>query len=138
MYVSEIKIRVRYAETDKMGYCHHGNYAQYFEEGRTELMRELGLSYLALENKGVMLPVLELKTKFLKPAFYDDVLTIRTTLKRFPSVRIQFFYETFKQDGTKINEAETTLVFVDANTMKPQRPPAFFLENLKPHFENLK
>ncbi len=130
MFISEIKIRVRYAETDKMGYCHHSVYAQYFEEGRTELMRDLGVSYLDMENKGIMLPVLELKTKFLKPAFYDDVLTIRTTLKEYPGVKIKFHYETINQHGEKINFAETTLVFVKAETMKPTKPPLFFLEKL--------
>ena len=71
MYVSEIKLRVRYAETDKMGYCHHGNYAQFFEMGRTELMREVGLSYKELEERGVMLPVLELKTTFFANIFLE-------------------------------------------------------------------
>lgn len=131
MYISEIKVRVRYAETDKMGYCHHGNYAQYFEMGRTELMRDLGISYKSLEDKGIMLPVLELKTKFLIPAYYDDELTIKTTLKTYPGVRITFFYETFKEDGTKINEAETTLVFVNEKTMKPIKPPVLFLDRVK-------
>lgn len=131
MYVSEIKIRVRYAETDKMGYCHHGNYAQYFEMGRTELMRDIGLSYRELEDRGVMLPVLELKTTFLIPAYYDDELTIKTSLKEYPGVRIKFYYETFKADGTLINKAETTLVFVDEKTMKPIKPPVFFLEKVK-------
>ena len=131
MIVSEIKLRVRYAETDKMGYCHHGNYAQYFEMGRTELMREVGLSYFELEKRGVMLPVLDLKTTFLTPAYYDDELTIKTTLKKYPGVRITFDYEVFKADRTLITTAETTLVFVDEKTMKPIRPPAFFLEKLK-------
>lgn len=131
MYISEIKLRVRYAETDKMGYCHHGNYAQYFEMGRTELMRDIGISYRVLEDKGIMLPVLDLKTKFLIPAYYDDELTIRTTLKEYPGVRIKFHYETFKADGTRINIAETTLVFVDEKTMKPIKPPVFFLEKVQ-------
>lgn len=131
MYTSEIKLRVRYSETDKMGYCHHGNYAQYFEMGRTELMRELGISYLDMENRGVMLPVLDLKTKFLIPAYYDDELTIKTYLKEYPGVRIKFYYETFKSDGTKINTAETTLAFVSAETMRPIKPPTFFLEKVQ-------
>ena len=131
MYVSEIKLRVRYAETDKMGYCHHGNYAQYFEMGRTELMREIGVSYKELEDRGIMLPVLELKTKFLIPAYYDDELIIKTTLKKYPGVRLTFHYETFKSDGKRINVAETTLVFVDEKTMKPIKPPIFFLEKVQ-------
>ena len=131
MYVSEIKVRVRYAETDKMGYCHHGNYAQYFEMGRTELMRDIGLSYKELEDLGVMLPVLELNTKFLIPAYYDDELTIKTTLKEYPGARIKFHYETFKSDGTKINVSEAVLVFVNEKTMKPIKPPVFFLDKVK-------
>jgi len=131
MYVSEIKVRVRYAETDKMGYCHHGNYAQYFEMGRTELMRDIGLSYRELEDSGIMLPVLDLNTKFINPAYYDDELTIRTTLKEYPGVRIKFYYEVFKTDGTKITDATTTLVFVKQETMRPIKPPVHFLEKVK-------
>ncbi|MCT4580493.1 MAG: acyl-CoA thioesterase [Flavobacteriales bacterium] len=131
MYTSEIKLRVRYSETDKMGYCHHSNYAQYFEMGRTELMRELGISYLDMENRGVMLPVLDLQTKFLIPAYYDDELTVKTHLKEYPGVRITFHYETFKADGTKINTAKTTLAFVNAETMRPIKPPTFFLEKVQ-------
>ncbi len=131
MYVSEIKVKVRYAETDKMGYCHHGNYAQYFEMGRTELMRDLGISYKAIEDLGVMMPVLELKTKFLMPAYYDDELTIKTSLKDYPGARVKFHYEVFKKDGKRISIAETTLVFVDGKTMKPIKPPVFLLDKVK-------
>lgn len=136
MYISKIKLRVRYSETDKMGYCHHSNYAQYFEMGRTELMRNLGISYIEMENRGVMLPVLDLKTRFLKPAYYDDELTIVTTLKDYPGVKITFYYETFKSDGSKINMAETTLAFVNSSTMKPIKPPVFFLEKVKDLLNN--
>ena len=93
MLTNETKIRVRYGETDQMGYLYHGNYAQYYEIGRTEMMRSLGLSYDNLEKKGIILPVYSLNVKFLKPAKYDEILTIRTTVEEIPSVRIHFKYQ---------------------------------------------
>jgi acyl-CoA thioester hydrolase len=93
MYISETKLRVRYAETDRMGYAYYGNYAQYYEVGRVEALRQLGLSYRSLEDSGIFLPVLHYSVKFFKPAFYDDLLTVRTIIKEIPQTRIKFFYE---------------------------------------------
>ncbi len=135
MYTFETKIRVRYAETDKMGYAHHSNYASYIEEARTEMMRSIGISYLEMENKGVMLPVLELQTTFLKPAFYDDVITVKTIVSEYPSIRFKLSYEIYNQKKELMSTAKTTLVFVNAETMKPMRPPTFFLEKLDQFFE---
>jgi len=135
MYVFETKIRVRYSETDKMGYSHHSNYASYIEEARTEMMRSMGISYLEMENKGVMLPVIELQTTFLKPAFYDDVITIKTIVKEYPSIRFKLSYEIYNAKGDLMSTAKTTLVFVSAETMKPIRPPAFFLDKLDLFFK---
>ncbi len=134
MYIFETKIRVRYSETDKMGYAHHGNYASYIEEARTDMMRSIGISYLEMENKGIMLPVLELQTTFLKPAFYDDVITIKTIVEEYPSIRFKLLYEIYNQKNELMSTAKTTLVFVNADTMKPTRPPAFFLNKLAPYF----
>ena len=135
MFKSEIKIRVRYAETDKMGYCYYGNYATYFEVARVEALRGLGLSYRKMEDDGFVMPVLEFKIKYYKPAYYDDELTIETVIPKLPQTRIFFTYKTFNEQGVLLNEAETTLVFVDTRTMRPTQPPKDFMEKLKPFFE---
>ncbi len=116
---AETQLRVRYSETDQMGYVYYGNYAQYFEIGRVETLRELGFSYRQLEESGVMLPVLEYRIKYLKPALYDDLLTIRTVISEIPSARIHFNYETYNEQGQRLNMAETTLVFVSKQNGKP-------------------
>ena len=130
MYKNKITTRVRYGETDQMGYVYHGNYAQYLEMGRLEWLRELGISYKEMEEDGVMLPVYSLNLRFIKPAFYDDILTITTTVKKTPSVRIEFEYKIHNQNGVLINTAETTLVFIDIKTGKPTRCPKYILEKL--------
>ena len=112
MFYSEIKIRVRYAETDQMGYCYYGNYAQYFEVGRVEALRTLGVSYKDMEIQGVLLPVTDYSIKYLKPAFYDENLKIKTTIKKIPGIRIEFEYETYNEKGELINTANTKLVFL--------------------------
>jgi len=134
MVVQESKVRVRYGETDKMGYCYYGVYAQYFEIGRTEMMRKFGLSYKEMEDDGIMLPVLSLNVKYLKPAFYDDELTIRTVLPSLPSIRIEFLYEIYNQKNELLNKGETTLVFIDAKTRKPVKAPIEFIKTLAPFF----
>lgn len=128
MIIHETKIRVRYGDTDKMGYVYYGNYPLFYEQGRTELMRAIGMSYRQLEESGVMLPVQHLETEYLKPAFYDDLLTIKTLVKEVPTARITFHYEIFNEKGEMVNRGKTDLVFVNAETMKPIRPPANFLK----------
>lgn len=137
MYSHRTTLRVRYAETDKMGYVYYGTYAQYFEVGRVETLRSLGLSYRRMEEEGVMLPVLDLSVNYHKPAFYDDLLTIRTTITELPSARIRFLYEVRNEAGTLLTEATTTLVFIDRATNRPRRAPATLLEVLAPHFTKL-
>jgi acyl-CoA thioester hydrolase len=134
MYTSKVQIRVRYSETDKMSYVYYGNYAQYFEVARVEALRNLGLSYKAMEEEGIMLPVLEYSVKFLKPAFYDQELTIETSITKLPSARINFHYNTFNEANELLNSAETTLVFVKASTGKPIVAPKHILEKLMPYF----
>src|SRR3954463_1583998 len=107
MICKDVQVRVRYAETDKMGYVYYGNYATYFEIGRVETLRKLGTSYKALEDSGIMLPVLEYKSKYIKAAKYDDLLTIRTFIRKIPTVRIVFDYEVYNQDMVLLNVAET-------------------------------
>ncbi len=117
------KLRVRYGETDKMGYCYYGTYAQYYEVGRTELVRKLGFPYNELEDNGILLPVVSLKIDYRKPAFYDDELTIVCYIKTMPSIKIVFNYEVYNQNQELLNTGETTLVFVDAKERKPMKPP---------------
>ncbi|WP_257656961.1 acyl-CoA thioesterase [Parapedobacter lycopersici] len=134
MFTFETKVRVRYAETDQMGYVYYGNYATYYEIGRVEMMRSLGTSYKALETGGVMLPVLEMQTRFIKPARYDEALVIRVHLREMPTVKIAFDYELFNEAGELINTGKTTLAFIDMKRNKPCRAPADFTERLQPYF----
>ncbi len=126
----ETKIRVRYSETDRMGYVYYGNYAMYFEVARVEALKSKGVSYKKLEDSGILLPVLDYQIKYIKPAYYDDFLTIRTSIPQLPGARIQFEYETYNEEGSLINKAATTLVFIDKNTMKPMVAPDFILKQL--------
>jgi len=131
MITSENKIRVRYDEVDKMGYVYHGNYAKYYHISRTELLREVGISDKELESHNVILPVIEMTVSYLKPVFYDDVITIKTTLKELPTSRMKFFHEVYNQNHKIINEASSTLVFVNFNTRKPMKVPEIILNKLK-------
>jgi acyl-CoA thioester hydrolase len=130
MHKNTIKVRVRYGETDQMGFVYHGNYAQYFEMGRLEWLRNLGISYKKMEEEGIMLPVYSLNIRFVKSAFYDDLLSITTSIKKTPSVRIEFMYEIHNQNGELITTAETTLVFIDMKSGKPIKCPDSILKKL--------
>ncbi len=134
MYTSETSVRVRYAETDQMGYVYYGNYAMYYEVGRVESLRQLGLTYKELEAMGVMMPVLENHSRYKIPGRYDELLRIRTTIKEKPNVRITFFYEIFNEQHKLINEGETQLVFIDMKSNKPCRAPEAMLNVLAPYF----
>lgn len=134
MYQFEHKIRVRYAETDQMGYVYYGNYATYFEVARAESIRSLGLSYMEIEEEGVIMPVLENYSKYLRPARYDDELTIKLSIPKLPDTRIRYEYEVFKGDKL-IHKGYTVLVFVDRNTGKPCQMPEILTKILHPFFE---
>lgn len=134
MIQHEVQIRVRYAETDQMGYVYYGNYASYFEVARVETFRHFGVSYKAMEDSGVLMPVLEYKTKYVQPAKYDDLLTIKVSIKDMPGVRIKFDYEVYNEQGTLLNLGETTLVFIDSTTSKPTKAPADFMEIMEKNF----
>ena len=123
MYTHKTKLRVRYGETDQMKYAYYGVYAQYFEVGRVELLRSLGITYKELEELGFALPVVNYNIDYKKPAFYDDELTIETTIKEPPSIKIIFNYKTLNQKGEVLNTAETTLVFVNKETGIPCMSP---------------
>lgn len=136
MYVSETKIRVRYAETDQMGYVYYGNYASYYEVGRVEAMRSIGFSYSRMEADGVMMPVLENHSRFLKPGRYDENLRIRTSIKEMPGIRIRFHYDIFNESEELIHQGETLLTFLRTDNHRPCRPPSYLMEVLKPYFES--
>ncbi|MGZ5243229.1 MAG: acyl-CoA thioesterase [Bacteroidia bacterium] len=135
MYTYQTQIRVRYGETDKMGYLYYGNYAQYYEVARVEAIRNLGFSYKEMEDEGVMLPVLDLKSTFIKPAFYDELLTIKVSVTEMPGVRIHFAYEIYNTDNELINIGDTTLVFFDSNRRRPIKAPDYVTDKLKAFFE---
>lgn len=120
------KLRVRYGETDQMGYCYYGNYAQYFEVGRVEALRHVGMSYRKMEEQGVMLPVSEYNVKYKAPALYDDELTITTIITKLKGPRLYFDYTIHNDKGVVIAEASTTLVFVAKETMRPSKAPDEF------------
>lgn len=132
MNFHEFKVRVRYAETDQMGVVYHGNYAQYFEMGRVEWLRNLGLSYSFMEGNGVMLPVVSLAINYKKPARYDDLLTVRTIFKKQESVKIEFDYEIMNEEGELLTTGNSVLVFVNMKTGRPVLPPDYVLEKIKP------
>jgi acyl-CoA thioester hydrolase len=137
MYTSETSVRVRYAETDQMGYVYYAHYAMYYEVARVESLRQLGLTYKEIEHMGVMMPVLENHTKFKAPAYYDELLRIRTTIKEMPSIRITFFYEIYNEHNKLINEGETRLVFVDMKTKRPCSAPQAIVNVLAPYFNEI-
>ena len=135
MYQAEIQIRVRYAETDQMGYVYHGNYAAYFEVARTESFRELGIRYKDLEEQGVGMPVGELQTRFRRPARYDDLLTIRVMLRELAEgSRVKFEYEIRNEAGELLTEGYTLMVFVSTATGRPVAIPASVRQQLAPYF----
>lgn len=120
-------LRVRYGETDQMGYVYYGNYAQYFEVGRVEAMRSLGMSYRELEEMGYMLPVKSLNVDYLRAAKYDDLITVQTDIVSLKGVRLLFHYTILLEDEV-LCKGETTLVFVNKVTMRPTSPPQKFLD----------
>ena len=126
----EIEIRVRYGETDQMGYVYHGNYAQYLEMGRIEWLRKLGISYKKMEEEGIMLPVLSLAINFKKSAYYDDVINVKTQLQKMPSASIEFDYILTNQNREIITTANVVLVFINMKTKKPMRCPEYILDQL--------
>jgi acyl-CoA thioester hydrolase len=135
MLISETKLRVRYGETDQMGYAYYGIYAQYYEVGRVEAMRLLGFSYKDVEERGIMMPVLEYNIRYKKPAFYDDELTVVTMLKEKPSgVKLHFEYECFNQNNELLNSGFVTLAVIDKSSGKLTRLPDWFQAALQKFF----
>jgi len=131
MISHDTRIRVRYGETDRMGYLHHGNYALFFEEGRTELMRALGAAYREMEEEGILLPVVSLTVAYRTPALYDELLTVRSIVRELPRATLTFEYEIRHPDGSLVATGSTAHAFVDRESRAPRRPPRSFLELLR-------
>ena len=136
MFTHIFKKRVRYGETDQMGYLYYGHYAQYYEIGRAEMIRSIGLSYKELEEKiGVMMPVMSMSCRYVRPAKYDELISIHTTLRKLPGKTITFHLELFNEKGKLINGGTVKLCFVDMKTLKSVDTPEYLLEKLRPYFE---
>ena len=131
MFSNSSFVRIRYGETDQMGYCYYGNYAQYFEIGRVEALRELGVSYKSLEERGIMLPVTDLHVKYIRPALYDDLIEIKTHIKSTPGVKIEFEYEIYNEKKELLTTGATTLVFISSETMRPVKAPEDVVKLIK-------
>lgn len=138
MLIHKTDIRVRYADTDQMKYVYNGKYFEYFEVGRTEMMRKHGLPYSMIEERGYQMPVLEAFLKFKNPAFYDELLEIETRVKNLPDLRVHIDHTIKSRDRDLIIvEGYIVLVFISLETKKPVRPPEFFIKAMKPFFEQV-
>lgn len=135
MFTSETQIRVRYAETDQMGVVYHGNYFQYFEVARVEAIRQLSVSYADIEKSGIIMPVIDVQCRYLRPAIYDDLLTIKVILKELPvHHKIEFHHEVLNEKKELLATAKVILYFMEAKTMKRATMPEQLLQKLKPYF----
>lgn len=134
MLVSETHYRVRYADTDQMGYMYYGHYARLYEIGRVEALREAGFRYRDMEAGGVMMPVYEMQCRYRRPARYDELLTVRTRLRALPATRIVFDFEVFDEAVALLNTGQVTLVFVRTDNQRPIPAPAALLDCLRAYF----
>jgi acyl-CoA thioester hydrolase len=134
MFCSETKIRVRYGETDRMGYMYYGHYPEYFEVSRTDMIRCFGLSYKAIEDMGIIMPVRSLKVDYKLPALYDEMLTVKSCLKKLPEIKLDIDYVITNEKNEIVCTGNTILAFVDLKTRKLQRAPSFFMDAVKPYF----
>tara|TARA_B110000003_G_scaffold234522_1_gene238283 strand:+ start:1300 stop:1698 length:399 start_codon:yes stop_codon:yes gene_type:complete len=123
------KIFVRYSETDQMSFVYHGNYVKYFEIGRIAWLKKLGISYKKMEDDGILLPVVDVKIKFRKPALFDDELILHTKLKQMPSYMIEFEYK-ISRNNELLTNGYTKLAFFNTKTNKPVRCPKFILDKI--------
>ncbi|PZR26877.1 MAG: thioesterase [Citrobacter freundii] len=135
MFITESKVRVRYAETDQMGVVYHGHYFQYFEVARAEAIRELGFTYADMEKMGTIMPVIEVQCRYLRPALYDDLLTVKVILKEMPlHHKIEFYQEVYNEKAELLVTGKVILYFMEATTMKRSVMPEKLQEKLQPFF----
>ena len=135
MFIHETQLRVRYGETDQMGYLYYGNYASYYEVGRVEAIRSLGKSYKEMEEEGIWLPVVHVEMRYLRPVFYDELITVRSTIKELPDTHITFNVELFNEKQKLVNTGRVRLCFYDSKEKKVVTCPIDLLNKLKIHFE---
>ena len=135
MFSSETQVRVRYAETDQMGVVYHSNFFLYYEVARAESIRQLGFTYADMEKVGVIMPVVEVQSRFLRPALYDDLLTVKTILKELPvHHKIEFHQEVYNEKNELLTTGKIILYFMEAKTMKRATMPEQLLKKLQPYF----
>ncbi len=134
MIVTQTQVRVRYGETDQMGFVYYGNYALYYEVARADAMRQMNMSYHQMEERGVVMPIVNMSSKYIRPARYDDLLTIKTIIKQMPASRMHFHYEIYNEAEVLLNLAETTLAFIKKESGRPCAAPDWFLDKLEPLF----
>lgn len=135
MIESVFNKRIRYAETDKMGYLYYGNYAQLYEIGRAEMIRDLGLSYREMEDElRIMMPVVSLECRYIKAALYDDMLSIRTSLREMPDKMITFHHEVCNESGDLLNRGVVKLFFIDMKSNRRISCPPYLSQKLIPYF----
>ena len=136
MLTSKTTHRVRYGETDQMAYLYYGRYALLYEIGRAEMLRDLGLNYADMEKKeGIMMPVMSMNQRFVRPAHYDDLLTITTYLRQLPGRTVTFHFEIHNEKGKLVNGGSVKLCFVNVQTERTVAAPEYLLKILRPHFE---
>jgi len=136
MFTSETKVRVRYGETDKMGYLYYGFYALYYEVGRVEMLRDVGLSYRMMEDElHVAMPVMNMHCQYLRPAYYDDLLTVKTRVEKFPERDIVFYSDIYNEKDKLINSGSVKLAFIDMKTGRRLNCPEVILEKMRPFFD---
>lgn len=131
IYTHSTEIRVRYGECDQMGYLHHSNYGRYYEVARVECMRSLGIPYGEMERKGVLMPVLNMSSKFKRPVLYDEMVRIEAQVLEWPSTRMKLAYQIFNENEMLVNEGQTDLCFVDAERRRPMRCPEYVLKSME-------
>lgn len=136
MYTYTHQLRVRYSETDKMGYVYYGHYAAYFEAARVEALRHLGIRYRDLEDEGILMPVLENYSRYRRPAYYDDLLRIELKVKEMPTSRITFDYEIYNEKDEHLHTGQTKLCFLNAGSGRVSRVPESVSKALKGYFED--
>ena len=138
MFSHETTIRVRYSETDKMGYLYYGHYPKYYEIGRVEALRFLDIRYRDLEDiHQIMMPVMTLNMRYVRPAYYDDLLTVKTTIRHLPTKTISFYIEVFNEQKKLMNGGMVKLCFVDKTTNKTIEAPELLLKQLRPYYEKI-
>lgn len=135
MFLHQTRIRVRYSETDKMGFVYYGHYAQYFEVGRAEAIRSLGFSYAELEQTGILMPVQSMEVQYLRPARYDDELTIHTSVPEWPDKSISFLSKIYNAKDKLLTEGVVTLAFINQDTGRRCAVPKILLDLLKPWYK---